>query len=150
MNKKSTYVTIIVFLAAIIIGFGAFLFWVAPFLFAESTRQADAFLKQLVTASLLKYGTVTAIDPANHTITVRVKSSFEGTPDAAFLVHVDPAAYIAHEELIAGPDGTYTGIPTPTVASLSDILPGNRVAILFAHRADNAIITSYILFGNPL
>lgn len=99
-------------------------------------------------ASTLRYGVVDAVDPDRRTMIVTITRFSPENEKTRITINVLPDAYIARQSL-EGSNGIYDSLSPQVQARLSDIRPGDRVAIHFvlSGKSLNAIA---ILFGNPL
>ena len=150
MNTINVYRVLLVFLASIIFGACAFLFWVTPYFFATTTLQINRTKTLLNTAALLTYGSVVSVDTTQSKIIVDITNPFNNNQPSRLEYTVAPSAYIARQELQAGPDGISLSLSAAIVSRLAAIQPGDHVAIISTRLADNRLTTDYILYGTPL
>lgn len=158
MRRFFSPTIIALFLAAVLAGTYAFLFFVMPSLlykseqkvFAENQAALQALQGIVANANTLIYGTIHSIDPQQGTVDILSPNPFDpSAPDMPIQITLGTPLYLAHQEL-KGEGALRDSLSEEAVSSLAALKPGMRIATLLSRDQNGILTTHYILFGNPL
>ena len=143
--------TLIVGILAAVFGACAFFILARDAMYKNEHTQLLNMTRILNVAGTLTHGTIQVVDASQRIITFAVKDHFDPRVESPTIItaKVSDVALIAHQEL-TGSNGVYDSLSARTLASLSDIHPGDRTAILVGGDNDQVLTAYVILFGNPL
>lgn len=123
--------------------------------FAYDSLHAQVFTIARTQASTgnytFRYGTVGAVDPTNHLLTVSLKNMFSSAEPPTTLTLKVPDTTLITRQVLTETNGVYTGIVNDGPRQLGDITAGDRIAFMMeTDDTDGSRMATVILFGNPL
>lgn len=119
------------------------------YLSVREDLERERSARLLISLSLWRYGTVGSTDVGAGTMTMQLDDVL-GRQSRSIIVKIGGDTIIARQEGLKE-GNVYVGLAEPSVARLSDIVPGERIAILIENRPDEqAFVARAILIGSPL
>lgn len=146
------------FAVALVFGASLYAFFAGPtffYLWTESRSGLNSALQMNMERNLsvgrnLLYGTIISVDTRAQTIKMSVPLSYaQDSPPARVLIRVLPNAHIAYQEL-SGTNGVFDTLTEERPAPLSSLYPGAHVTVMALRDTQGKLVTSYLLFGEPL
>jgi hypothetical protein len=142
------------FFVAGVFGFSLYVFFAGPLLPYLNQKLTDAVRgsvqRSLSSGNNMLYATAVSVDTQQGVLAISVSSRFSTSASPLSLsLRIPGDAYIVHQTLTRS-GGVADGLSQEEAASLADIRPGDRVAVMALKDEQGRFFSPYVIFGDPL